>query len=71
MYLGDLAVVRLDGRHSEQVPEGAAVLAVVQQPHRARNALLHRVPDDLHLFRVCALALQEATAQAGVEGVRL
>mmetsp|Transcript_16271 Transcript_16271/g.41594 ORF Transcript_16271/g.41594 Transcript_16271/m.41594 type:complete len:872 (+) Transcript_16271:63-2678(+) len=57
--LGDLPRRRLHRGHGQQVPEGRAVLAVVQQAHGADLARLDRVPDLLDLLRAGALALQE------------
>lgn len=60
--LGDLAILSLDGRHCEQVPEGRAIPPVVEQPHRAALTPLDCIPDDSHLLGICSLSLQEAAA---------
>lgn len=51
---GDLAVLRANGGHGQQVPEGGAIALVVEQAHAAAGAL--RVPS--------ALVLSEAVSQS-------
>mmetsp|Transcript_21837 Transcript_21837/g.47931 ORF Transcript_21837/g.47931 Transcript_21837/m.47931 type:complete len:529 (-) Transcript_21837:321-1907(-) len=53
-----------DGGEGEHVPEGAAVLAVVEEAHGALRARLDGVPDLVHRARVGARALQEAAVPA-------
>lgn len=55
--LGHFAIWCLDGCHGQQVPEWRAILAVIEQAHTDRLALLDSLTDLLHLLRVCALAL--------------
>lgn len=50
--LGDLPILGLDGRDCEQVPEGRAILPVVQQPHTADLSVLHCIPDLANLLGV-------------------
>lgn len=66
--LGDLAIRRLDGCHCQQVPEGRAILAVIEQPAADRLAGPDSIAQLGHLLRICALALQEAAAAAAAEG---
>ena len=61
--LGHLAVLCLDGRHGEKVPEGRPIPFVVEQAHRAALPLLDCIPDDSHLLRICPFPLQEAAAR--------
>lgn len=62
--LGDLAVLCLDGRHGEKVPEGRPIPFVIEQAHRAALPLFDCIPDDSHLLRIRPFPLQEAAAQA-------
>ena len=55
--------------HGEEVPEGGAVLAVVEQAGAHALAVAHRVAQLLDSLGVCPLALQEAAA-AGVRDSR-
>lgn len=51
------------GCQREQVPEGLAVLLVVQQPHAGLGARAHRLPDLSHRGAVRAGALQGGGAE--------
>ena len=62
--LDDLAVVVADGGDGEHVPEGRAVLAVVEQAAAEAAAGLDGVPDLGDLVHVRVGALQEAAVAA-------
>lgn len=62
--LRDFAIRCFDGGHSQQVPEGCAILSVVQQSAGHRLALPDSIPNLRHLLGVSSLPLQESAERS-------